>query len=410
MVDELRPITRDELDEWNQVPFAGFSNIPEPGELAMFDARTEFDRTLAAIEGGQVVGSTAVFTLQMHVPGGAMVPTAGVTAVAVLPTHRRRGVLTSMMRRQLEDVRAAGEPLAALWASESVIYGRFGYGMAIGEEGWEIERSHALLSRPAPQESSGQVRLIDLSAANERYPALYERATRTFPGMLQPPEGWWTAQFGEGPWTETVKKEAPFRAVYERDGIDEGFVSYKVSGFEPPRSARRLTVQDLVSLTPEAHEALWSFVFGVDLIETIVARHRSVDDPLPWMLRDYRRLERRPYDAIWLRLIDVPAALEARTYSIAGRLVLAIRDEFCPWNDGRYLLEASEDGTARCTTSDATPDLELGVDALAATYLGGVSFATLAAAGRVQELAPGALSRADAMFRTERAPWATLNF
>ncbi|MBT5774038.1 MAG: GNAT family N-acetyltransferase [Dehalococcoidia bacterium] len=410
MVDELRPISEDEHDEWNQVPFAGFSNVPEPGELAGWCARTEFDRTLVAIEDGQMVGTTAVNTYSMHVPGGAMVPTAGVTAVSVLPTHRRRGVLSSMMRRQLDDVRARGEVLAALWASETVIYGRFGYGMAIPQETWQIERVRADLAKPAPEEGAGRVRFVDRAQALERFPELYQRVVGSTSGMLQPADGWWNAQYGEGGWSEENQKEEPFRVVFERDGEVEGFASYKVGGFESARSIRELSVKSLYATTTEAHEGLWRFIFGVDLIEKVVAAHRPIDDALPWMLQDMRRLERDVFDAIWLRLVDVPAALAARTYSAAGRLVLGVRDEFCPWNDGRYALGADEDGTTSCATSDDAPELELGADALAAAYLGGVSFSTLARAGRVQEQVAGAVAKADAMFRTERAPWTALDF
>lgn len=410
MVDEVRPISEDEYEAWNQVPYAGFSNIPEPGEIAGWRERMEFDRTLVAIEGGQMVGTTAVNSYSMHVPGGAMVPTAGVTAVSVLPTHRRRGVLTSMMRQQLDDVRARGEVLAALWASETVIYGRFGYGMAIPQEVWRIDSVRADLMGAAPEESAGQVRLIDRAEALERFPGLYQRVAGSTSGMLQPADGWWNAQYGEGDWSEMNQKEEPFRVVFERDGEVEGFASYKVGGFDSARSIRELSVKSLYATTTEAHEALWRFIFGVDLVEKVVAARRPIDDALPWMLRDMRRLERDVFDAIWLRLVDVPAALAARTYSTGGRLVLGVRDEFCPWNDGRYVLEADEAGSASCAASDDAPELELDVDALAAAYLGGVSFSTLARAGRVQEQVAGAVARADAMFRTERAPWTALDF
>jgi predicted acetyltransferase len=412
MVDELRPISEDEYEAWNQVPYAGFSNIPEPGEIAGWRARMEFDRTLVVIEGGQMVGTTAVNSCSMHVPGGAMVPTAGVTAVSVLPTHRRRGVLTSMMRRQLDDVRARGEVLAALWASETVIYSRFGYGMGIPRETWRIERVRADLARPARGEGAGQVRLLTRAEALDRFPGVYQRVVESTSGMLQPPEGWWNAQYGEGGWSEVAQIEEPFMVVFERNGVDEGFTSYKVSGFDSVqmRSVRTLSVKSLYAATAEAHEGLWRFIFGVDLVDKVIAGSRPVDDPLPWMLRDSRRLERDVSDAIWLRLVDVQAALAARTYSTSGRLVLGVRDEFCPWNDGSYVLRADEGGTASCAASDDAPELELDVDALAAAYLGGVSFATLARAGRAQEQVAGGVARADAMFRTERAPWTALDF
>jgi len=410
MVDELRPISEDEHDKWNQVPFAGFSNIPEAGEIAGWRERTEFDRTLVAIEDGQMVGTTAVNKNSMHVPGGAMVPTAGVTAVAVLPTHRRRGVLTQIMRRQLDDVRARGEVLAALWASESVIYGRFGYGMAIPGEVWRIDRVRAEFARPPREEGAGQVRLVDRAEALARLPAIYERVARSKAGGLLPPAGWWKAQYGDGPWTEEMRKQEPFLVIYERDGVDEGFASYRVRGSEGAISTRELTVRSLHAATAEAHEALWRFIFGVDLVETVLARNQPTDDALPWMLQDMRRLQRNVYDGVWLRLVDVPAALAARRYSMPGRLVIEVEDAFCPWNEGTYALEVAADGTASCSASGDASELSLAADVLGAIYLGGTSVTTLAAAGRIVEHASGAVSRAEAMFRTDGAPWCALDF
>jgi len=407
---ELRPITEDEHDRWNQVPYAGFSEVPSASQISSWRAKLEWPRTLVAIEDGEFVGTTAVNTFQIHVPGGAMVPTAGVTAVSVLPTHRRRGVLSAMMRRQLDDVHAAGEPLAALWASESVIYPRFGYGLGVLGEEWHVDRVRADFARPPRDEAGGRVRIVTRDDVARRFPAIHERATAAHHGMLQPDASWWFSTFAEGPWTEAMAKEEPFLAVYERDGVDEGFVSYRVSEFTGHRSVRQLDVQRLLAATPEAHEALWRYVFGVDLVERVHARNRSTGDALPWMLADQRRLERSVYDMIWLRLVDVPRALEARTYSAPGRLVIEVADPFCTWNEGTYALESDASGAARCTPADEAPQLSLGVHDLAAIYLGGTSPTTLARAGRVTEQSPGAVERAEAMFRTDTAPWCALDF
>lgn len=410
MVDELRPIAEDELDRWNQVPFAGFSEVPDASQLAMWRARLEFSRTLVAIEDGDFVGTTAANSYQMHVPGGAMIPTAGVTAVSVLPTHRRRGVLSAMMRRQLDDVHANGEPLAALWASESVIYPRFGYGLAISGEEWQIDRVRAAFARPPGDDAGGRVRMATRDELTARFPTIFEGAVRIHPGMLLPRADWWYSQYADGPWSDAATKEEPFTAIYERDGVDEGFVSYDVGEFTGHRSVRQLEVKRLIASTPEAHEALWRFVFGVDLVERVHARKQSTGDTLPWMLLDQRRLERSVYDMIWLRLVDVPAALAARTYSMPGRLVIEVEDAFCPWNKGTYALEVAADGTASCSASGDAPELELAADVLGAIYLGGTSVTTLGAAGRIAEHASGAVSRAEAMFRTDVAPWCALDF
>ncbi len=407
---ELRPISESEYERWNQVPYAGFSEIPPPSQIAMWRAKLEFDRTLGALEDGDFVGTTAVNSFQMHVPGGAMVPTAGVTAVSVLPTHRRRGVLSAMMRRQLDDIRAAGEPLAALWASESVIYPRFGYGLAVSGEEWHIDRVRAEFVRPPNEESGGRVRMASREDVASRFEGIYERVVGAHHGMLQPPDSWWYSTWADGPWSEAAEKHEPFLAIYDRNGVDEGFISYQVTDWTSPRGGRQLDVQRLIASTSEAHEALWRFAFGVDLVDRIHARNRSVGDALPWMLRDQRQLERSVFDMIWLRLVDVPRALEARTYSTPARLVIEVADTFCPWNEGTYILESDASGAASCTPTDEAPHLSLSASDLGAIYLGGTSPTTLARAGRVTEQLPGALAKAEAMFRTDAAPWCDLDF
>jgi len=407
---ELRPIVESEYERWSQVPYAGFSEVPPPSQIAMWRARLEWDRTLVAIDDGDFVGTTAVNSYEMHVPGGAMVPTAGVTAVSVLPTHRRRGVLSAMMRRQLADIRERGEPLAALWASESVIYPRFGYGQAISGEEWTIDRVRAEFSRPPRDESGGRVRMATREDAAQRMPALFERVVEAHAGMLKPGADWWFAQYADGPWAEAATKEEPFLAIYERGGVDEGFVSYDVSEFTGFRSVRQLDVQRMVASTQEAHEALWRFVFGVDLVERVHAKNRSAGDALPWMLNDPRRLERSVYDNIWLRLVDVPAALAERTYSSPGRLAIEVADSFCEWNEGTYVLEVGASGEASCTRSTEAPHLSMSADTLAAMYLGGTSPTMLARAGRVTEHLPRAVAKAEAMFRTDAPPWCVLDF
>ncbi len=406
MVDELRAIAEDERVAWNRVQYAGFSNIPEPDELPVWRARTWFDRTVAAFEGGTIVGTTSSCPFLTHVPGGGMVPTAAVTAVAVLPTHRRRGVLSTMMGRQLANLHETGESLAALWTSESTIYGRYGYGLSVHGDDWLLEGAHPAFAAP-DTDAGNRVHLVDRREALERFPSTYERVARSTPGMMQPPSVWWMPQYGDGPWAGSAEKREPFLVRFERDGVDEGFATYQVT--DSGGGTRELMVRSLYAATARAHEALWRFVAGIDLVDRIRAPHRAVDDALPWMLDDWRQLQRKAVDLIWLRLVDVESALAARRYS-TGRVVLRVHDDFCPWNDGTYLLEAGENGIASCSRHEGRPDIELAVDSLARAYLGGVDLLTLARAGRVQVHDPSALQQGSAMFRTDRAPWSALEF
>ena len=190
--------------------------------------------------------------------------------------------------------------------------------------------------------------------------------------------------------------------AYESDGRVDGYVRYRTKD-------GTLIVMELMSVTDAAHAALWRFSFDVDLMASTEAWARPVDDPLPWMLADPRRLKRTPMDGLWVRLVDVPGALSGRTYSVSGRVVLGVRDSFCAWNEGRYELEGGPEG-ARCRPTDAEPDVELSAADLAATYLGAVSFTTMSHAGRVEERTAGALRLADAMFATELKPWCPFSF
>ncbi len=362
----------------------------------------EWDRSLGAFDGDQMVGKTHAISFSMSVPGGDL-PTAGVTDVSVASTHRRRGILTELMCRQLVDIHERGEPLAALWASESLIYGRFGYGLAVQSDRVSIDRRHSEFL-PAAASPRGEVRFVPPDAALERWPALYERLRQSRPGMMTRVASNWRVfiiprtEKAEGGFTKRLYVE------YVGPSGPEGYAIYTVKSDWPeglPRGS--LQVHELVALNPAAEAALWQYLFGVDLVETIEAINRPPDDALLWMLADPRRLRRVPRDTLWLRMLDTPRALEGRAYLAEGRLVLDIRDPFGPWAAGRFELVA-EGGAASCRPTDAAPDLALGADDLAAVYLGGVSTMALASAGRV-EGAPEAVRLAHALFSWSSAPW-----
>jgi predicted acetyltransferase len=360
----------------------------------------EFDRTLAAFEGDEIVGTTGIFTFDTTTPGGALA-TAGVTWVGVRPTHRRQGILTQIMRRQLSDVHERDEPIATLWASESGIYGRFGYGLAADGLDLEIAREHTKLAR-AP-ESCGRCRIVDAQEALRAWPKVYERILPTVPGLNSRNETWWqrkslsSFEFGR-----PIGQR--FLVQYEEDGEVLGFARYRVKGeSELGVPHGTVIVQELMASTDSAYAALWQYMFGVDLMSTIHGNLRRVDEPLFWMLADPRRLVRRSHDTLWVRVLDVAKALEGRRYAAEGTVVLDVRDSFCPWVEGRYELEGGAEG-ARCRPSKGEADVTLSAPDLGAALLGGVSLRTLQRAGRVQGDA-AALARADAMFSWDPAPW-----
>ena len=391
---EIRPITEDEYEEWARpIPRAFGQPDVDAASIPVYRATVEFDRSLAALDAGRIVGGALAYSWEMTVPGGSA-PLADVDAVAVLPTHRRRGILTRLMERQLRDVHERGEPLAALTASESSIYGRFGYGIAAHTEDWEIGREQTAFAIPV--EVPGRVVFVEKDEARKLFPGIYDRVRSERIGMTGLQDYWWDPYFADLPeWRRG--HSAAFYIVYEEDGLPLGYAVYRLK-------EGTLSVQELVAATDEAYAALWSYCFGVDLISSIRARRRATDEPLPWMLAAPRKLERKVRDHVWLRLVNVAEALAARRYDQEDSLVLDVEDSFCEWNEGRFELVGGPDG-AECRTSNKKPDLALSAADLAATYLGGVRFTTLASAGRVEELTPGAAQRADAMFTTPHQPW-----
>ena len=393
---EIRGIDESEYEGWFIDHDVAFGRRATAEDAARARPAVEVDRALAAFDGEAIVGTTHALSVELTVPGGAC-PTALVDMVGVVPTHRRRGVLTRMMERQLSDIHERGEPLAALTASESVIYGRFGYGIVSMHEEWSIDKEHsALATRIEPR---GRIRFVDGEDAKAPVLEVYLGVTSQRPGMVRyRPGSYETFLAGGG---HGQAGGAVFRVVYEEEGRPLGYAKYRAGD-------DMLEVQELMGLTPAAWAALWGYCLGMDLTTGTAAARRPVDDPLLWMLADPARLRHSVMDRMWLRIVDVGPALERRRYAVEGRLVMEVRDEFCPWNNGVYELEGGA-GHASCQRTGSAPELALSVGDLAAAYLGAVGFTTLARAGRVAERTPGALSLADAMFRAGLAPWAPYN-
>jgi predicted acetyltransferase len=389
---ELRPATREEYDDFSVAVLSAFHREFTDTDRERYARIDEPERSLAWFDDGRIVATTAAFTRKLTVPG-AVIGCAAVTAVAVVPTHRRRGLLTEMMRRQLEDVRARGEPVAALWASEAAIYGRFGYGVGATQAYLVARRPAARLATPP---AAGEP--LTAGPAGEHVDAmraLHERARADRPGMLDRPGAWWQERLHDA---EADRRGAqPLRAVV----CDDGYALYAVRPeWDEEGAAGEVIVRELVAGTPDARAMLWAFLLDQDLTRKITWQLAPSDEPLWLMLANPRAVRRTVGDGLWLRLVDVRAALAARTYASEPGVVLDVSDAFCPWNDGRYRL--SLDG---CEPTDAQPDLALDVATLAAAYLGDTTLVALAAAGRVRELRPGALARASAAFRGAVAPW-----
>jgi predicted acetyltransferase len=320
-----------------------------------------------------------------------------VTVVGVFPTHRRRGVLRAMMRAQLDQTRKLGEPVAYLWASEETIYGRFGYGLASLAGSFDLPRDRAAFVQPF--EPRGRIRLVEPGEALELIAPVYDAVAAETPGMFTRTREWWEARVLADPeWRRGGAGELQ-RAVVEMDGRIEGYALYRLQlSFEAGVATGSTNVVEAMGTSPEATRDIWRFLLDIDWMRSIKAGLLPVDHPLFFLLAEPRRLGFRVGDALWVRLVDVEAALAARAYGDGEPIVIEVADAFCPWNEGRYRIPDGE-------RTDAGADLRLDVTTLASVYLGGFTFAELARALRVDEVSEGAIARADTLFRADRAPW-----
>jgi predicted acetyltransferase len=354
------------------------------------------ERMHAAFEDGQIVGGAGVFPFELSVPGGSL-PCAGVTAVGVHPTHRRRGVLRSMMDTQIRDVHERGEPIAALWASEETIYGRFGYGIA----SWagDLHVPHEWDAFAEPLELGGTTRFVTLEEALELFPPIYDAVRRERPGMTSRSEIWWQGRQLRMPEDEA---SAPRRfVVLELGGEAVAYAIYRTHfSFGEISTTSRLVVREALGMTPHATAAIWRFLLDVDWMATVELSLAPPDHPLLLLLANPRRAGYRSGDGLWIRIVDLSGALNGRAYGEGGPLVLEVRDAICDWNDGRWRLDGGS-----CERTDEEPDLTLDVAALGSAYLGAVSFAQLGEALRIEELREGAIARADALFAHRPLPW-----
>jgi len=356
------------------------------------------DRMHAAWDDGVVVGGAGAFPFPLSVPGG-MLACAGTTVVGVAPTHRRRGVLRALMRAHIDDAHERGEPLAALWASEETIYGRFGYGPAAFAGEVTIPKEHVAFA--VPHERTGTMRIIEREEALDAFPPVWEALARERPGVFGRSPDWWSGRALDDP-PDRRGGAGPKRfALLELDGAPAAYAIYRHQmSWEAGSSTGKVVVVEAIGARREAVADLWRYLLDIDWVASITASLLPPDHPLFFILAQPRRARYRSGDGLWVRLLDVGAALSGRTYPEDGEVVFDVRDAFCPWNEGRWKLA---DGTAERT--DAEVDLALDVAVLGSAYLGGVGFAQLAQSGHVEELKPGAIERADGIFRHGLHPW-----
>jgi predicted acetyltransferase len=416
-VELANPVPVDEVPGWLAALSTTLLGDPHDGN---FPRRVEgwrrewlADQVWGARSGGRWVATLATEPRAFTVPGpegttNELVADA-LTGVSVAATHRRRGLLTQMITQSLAAAKERGEPVAILIAAEWPIYGRFGYAPAVRDANYTYF-PRAVTAKVAPS-ASGSMRQVEADEFGRLGASMFDRARRLRSGQVDRPGDWWAYRYGfdgyeaprDGPMPRFLVHEGP-------DGAD-GLVAWTVKrDFGLDGSLGEIAVPALVAANDDAYRDLWAYLSSLDLIGEIKLYDRPVDEQVRWLLPDGRAL-RQTYsgDHTWLRLLDVPVALGARSYALPGRLVIDVAGDTLGYVDGRYVLDADGPG-ATCDRTTESADLRLSHRALAATYLGGHTLRQIAPGGGVEELTSGAIARADSMFATALAPWNETGF
>jgi predicted acetyltransferase len=398
----IRTLTEADLDEFTRVLAAAFLIDRDDDFLAFERAVFEPSRAHGVFDGGTMIGSGEMLTRRITLPGTGPTPVAAITAVGVAPGHRRRGVLSMIMREQLTTMHDRGEAISILWASEGAIYGRFGYGLASDYVRYAVPAGSPF--RPGVDVGGDRVRELPKKAAEPVLREIYRTIVPNRVGLLERTDGSWAYHL-----TDTEIRRKSFGTL--RFAIHpQGYAAYRVrQGWQDRGPSSELIVHELIAANPTAYAALFRYLLDVDLISE-VQLHQPTDDPVIHLLADPRAALRTMVEGLWVRLVDLDRALESRTYSVPLDVVLEVTDPFCPWNAGGWRLVVDSDGRARVRRDAGPADVTLGIDDLSAVFLGGTRLTTLAAAGRVRESRPGVVARMTLAFLHDGAPACTEQF
>ncbi len=406
---EVHPADSDSWPRLQRIDELAFGfTWPETGGDIHRDV-LELDRTLIATIGGHDAGIASTYSLEMSVPGAPRQPVAGLTWVGVLPTHRRRGVLTALMRHHLNELHdQTREPVAALFASEPSIYGRFGYGPASQRLSIRIPREFARLTTP-PEQDDPRPEFADADQVRPQLALVADAVAMQRPGLPARSPIWWDRTFDDQPGDREGFSALRTLLVADESG-PRGYAIYSTKeSWGPGGSKGELGIREIAATDPAAHRALWRVLLDTDLMGEVVYGMLPIDDPLLHQLVDPRRIQATVGDALFARLVDVDRALTSRTYASAIDVVLDLDDPFCPWNTGRWHLSGDSTG-ATCAPTTQAPDLALDARVAGAVYLGGTSLRGLADAGLVTEHRLGAVDATSRALLSARAPWCPFVF
>ena len=350
---------------------------------------------VCAFDGNELVGTSSWVKFELTIPGGTT-EFMGITDVTVAATHTRRGIMTEMMRRLLTKGRDAGQHIAGLWASESNIYGRFGYGVTGGGNIAKIDNRDSRFR--AMPEIPSEVRYANIGEMRLVAPNVWGKAASVTPGMMLRFDAQWDWML-DPQRAKRRRDRQSFYVTYSENGNSLGYAIYRIEHRDDRLHSNNLVrLDELIAANARAEAALWRFLLDIDLAGEVVHHHHPQKSNLLWLLADSRKLSLTPYDSVWLRILDPVAALSARSYSKPGEVTIKIVDDFCEWTEGVYLLRVDERGQAVCNLVDRPPDVTMPIASLGSIYMGAMMLADQARGGRITEHTPGSVAKIDTMF------------
>ena len=402
----VRPMQPADAERLVRTDFRAFGvGISEvPAGVTRLTEVFETDRFVVALDGADLVGNGGAFSFDLTVPGGATLPVSAITWIAVLPTHRRRGVMRSVMDALADDARSRGEAAMILVASEGSIYSNVGYGAATQWRQTELE-TRRIRFRPDLPAPAGRVRFVEPEDAVKVLGPIHDEVRLLTPGEISRTEDWWTGHVTEGP------HRLSFFVVHtDDDGHDDGYAAYKITErWHHGHPGHLCEVEYFGAATPEAHAALWRYLCSLDLVSEVTTRCLAPDDPLPLLVENPRLVRTTEVnDGIWHRLLDTPAFLSARRYAVDDELVLDVTDDE-PGVSGRWRVAGGRDA-ATCAATDLPADLSLSPRTLSAIAIGAAPVHQQARAGHITASDSAAIDRLARFLRWEPVPWCGTNF
>lgn len=405
---ELTQVNARSLQSFYAAVATGFREPVRPEVTKLNSQLAEPERFFGFTVGNRWIATCGSHTRTLTVPGGAAVPIAAITNVTVQNPYHRRGVLSRMMQHQLEDVAGRGESIAALWASEALIYGRFGYAPAISRS--SLSGTSARVQFLPSIVPSGSVDEVDRDTFLAAAKPLHEAWRPRRAGNLDRPGAWWDHRLFDAEFVRDGAESLCYLLHFDDAGDVDGYATYRFKGdYGPTGFNSDIRISDVSADDPRAYAALWRYLLDIDMARTFSLRNAPVDAPLRHLVTDARAIETKISDSLYVRIVDVSTALAARTYRTDIDVVLQVSDPLLPSNSGRFRLRGGPPG-ATLTRARGAADLEIPILELGAVYLGGVSVDELHRVGRIRELTAGAAAAVSAAFSTDRQPWCPDDF